>query len=111
MIGYNGGYGIYLREEAFDITISNNEIRNNNIANNATDDGIGFNDHAGRVTISGNLIVDNGASGVDCNGALRSVNIDNNTITGNGISTAVGAENSGIRGWGFSKSITHNIIL
>jgi uncharacterized repeat protein (TIGR01451 family) len=113
LISFHDGTGVVLRRSN-GFTVTNNELRGNDLHNYGTMDGISTVSSGGSHTIEGNLIVNNGACGID-NGRQDSLVIRNNTINGNGISTGAGlgvgnVETPGIRLGGSRANIFRNII-
>jgi uncharacterized repeat protein (TIGR01451 family)/fimbrial isopeptide formation D2 family protein len=104
LIGFHGGMGVFAHDGSYGYTITNNEIRENNQNNNATDDGIGLSDLDAVHTVSRNLLVNNGAVGIDVSFS-DSVAVTNNTIAGNGVATDSAAETAGVRFSGDGSTI------
>ncbi|SJM90379.1 hypothetical protein CRENPOLYSF1_1420001 [Crenothrix polyspora] len=115
LIGFNDGTGVVLRK-ASSFTVSNNEINRNDFHDFGSMDGISTISDGGNHTITGNLISDNGASGID-NSRQNNIVISNNTIKNNGFSKGKGMsgaefiETPGIRLGGSLAKVTRNEIF
>lgn len=117
LIGFNDGSGVVLRK-ASSFTVSNNEISRNDLHDFGSMDGISTVSDGSNHSIVGNLISDNGASGID-NSRQNDIVISNNTIKNNGFSKGAGVggvalgfiETPGIRLGGSLAKVTRNEIF
>ncbi len=108
LVGFNFLSGF---KTFYDVTgwqIENNELRSNGTTTQFGD-GIDF-DGAETGTISGNLLIDNGACGFDSWDAGGSHTITNNTIRGNGFAGQANQETSGVRLFGTDSEVSLNVI-
>jgi uncharacterized repeat protein (TIGR01451 family) len=114
LIGFQDGTGVVLRKSS-SYTVTNNEVRGNDLHDFGSMDGISAVSNGDSHTIIGNLLIDNGACGID-NGRQDNLVIRNNTISGNGVSSGAGqsgpdlVETPGIRLGGSHARVEKNII-
>ena len=124
LVGFNGGVGIDigggadLQLQAPDVECQNNacgsdgvlvtgnEVFNNGLANNVLD-GIDINKGAVRINVTGNLVRDNQASGIDSFLTQGQNSITDNSVLRNGSGLA---ETSGVRIFGSGSTVSRNII-
>ncbi len=90
-------------------TFRENELRGNG-ATTRYGDGLDFGYITANATVERNLMVDNGASGVDSYESNGGNVITNNTVTGNGFAGQANQETSGIRLFGTDNEVTLNLI-
>jgi parallel beta-helix repeat protein len=113
LIGYTVSGGIYITGLGVASTgwlIEDNEVRRNGIGSTNLD-GIAVEDLAGTATIRGNLIWESDAIGIDTWDGSGSNIIENNTITRNGIGTAVTDEIFGVALLVNGNTVDRNIIF
>ncbi|GAA4347910.1 hypothetical protein GCM10023185_03300 [Hymenobacter saemangeumensis] len=109
LIGFNSGKGISTNSGVTNITITNNEIRSNALANSAWD---GIDIQGSATTVTNNLVINNTGVGVDSYLSAGSITIQGNTIVGNGrgSSTLAPNETAGIRIYGTNNTVSQNVV-
>ncbi len=86
-----------------------NELRGNG-STTRYGDGLDFGYITSNATVARNLLINNGASGVDSYESNGSNVITNNTISGNGFAGQTNQETSGVRLFGTDSEVTLNLI-
>jgi uncharacterized repeat protein (TIGR01451 family) len=109
LLGFNYRSGIKAHDDVTGWLIENNEFRSNGTTTRYGD-AIDIAYITSGTTVSGNLLIDNGASGVDTYESNGSNTITNNTISGNGFAGQANQETSGIRLFGTDNDVTQNLI-
>ncbi|MBD2767236.1 gliding motility-associated C-terminal domain-containing protein [Hymenobacter sp. BT664] len=112
LIGFAGAAGVSVITGGTGHVVRNNEIRGNGLESARHGDGIEVNDRSDRITIVGNLFINNACEGIDTfnnddltwggNNTLR-----NNTVSNNGVA---GLEGQGIHIWSSNNATTLNRI-
>jgi trimeric autotransporter adhesin len=108
LIGYSIGKGVCLGGGSDGWLVQDNEIRGNG-AGTPKPDAIDI-EYSANATIVGNMLADSAGSGVENYGGGGSNTIRNNTIAGNGTSTAGTDGIFGVRVYGTGSLIDRNII-
>ncbi|MDH3767966.1 MAG: DUF2341 domain-containing protein, partial [Gammaproteobacteria bacterium] len=109
LIGYNYRSGIKTHDDVNGWLIEDNEIRSNGTTTRYGD-AIDLGYITGTTTISKNLLINNGASGVDSYESNGSHTVTNNTIISNGFAGQLNQETSGVRLFGTDSNVTLNLI-
>jgi uncharacterized repeat protein (TIGR01451 family) len=107
LIGFGTGSGVALTGAADLWLLTGNEIRGNAIGAPGRD-GVSL-ESSGSETLRGNLVIANEGAGVDAGTSTGSNTIENNTLTGNGISASA-AETPGVRLGGAGSRVDRDVI-
>ncbi|MEL7450471.1 MAG: right-handed parallel beta-helix repeat-containing protein, partial [Pseudomonadota bacterium] len=112
LVGFATGSGLSARGGSSGWTVRGNEFRSNSAFGYLVGDGIAIEGAgSGSATVTGNLVIDNGAVGIETYDANGNTDIADNTFTGNGFATGAGAdETSGIRLFGANNTVDRNLI-